>query len=133
MSQSILNESSPYGLGTPHSFDHLQCGQVWFDSDVEEVRPSSPERTIAKKKSVAARQSRKRRAEDDTTTSYVMSKSPRPGHRLVRIEVVDLNSSTSDSECVVLKAQYVVTHPVDEIIDMTENLVKKITKTMCSS
>ncbi|CAG9137660.1 unnamed protein product [Plutella xylostella] len=97
MSQSILNESSPYGLGTPHSFDHLQCGQVWFDSDVEEVRPPSPERTIAKKKSVAARQSRKRRAEDDTTTSYVMSKSPRPGHRLVRIEVVDLNSSTSDT------------------------------------
>lgn len=105
-----------------------QCGQNWFDSDVEEVRPPSPHQIVLKKKN---KPSRKRQADDDTT-SFVIRKSPRKGHRLVKIEVIDLNRS-SDSECVILKAQYVVMDPVDEIIDLTENLVRKISKTMCDS
>lgn len=97
------------------------CGQPWFDSDIEEVRPASPQQL--KKKS---RPSKKRSMDQDATTSFVSSKIRRKGHRLVRIEVIDLNRDSSDSESVILKAQYVVITHINEIVDMTEKIINKV-------
>lgn len=62
-----------------------------------------------------------------------MAKQPK-GRRLIKIEVLDLTGGTAeegeDSENVILSAQYVVSDPIDSIMDQTENLVNKISKSM---
>ncbi|XP_028164597.1 uncharacterized protein LOC114355777 [Ostrinia furnacalis] len=80
-----------------------------------------------------------------TPKSFVVCNEQK-GFKMIQIKVVDLvcerdransNSSSStsdaDSECVLLSAQYVVHDAVDEIMDMTECVIKKISKKLTGS
>lgn len=73
--------------------------------------------------------------------SFVISKEQR-GSRLIQIKILDLAADQAarttaqgadgdDDESVVLSAQYVVQDSVDEIMDLTETLVRKISKRLC--
>ncbi|XP_028177729.1 uncharacterized protein LOC114365374 [Ostrinia furnacalis] len=76
--------------------------------------------------------------------SYVISKERTRGLRLIQIKVCDLTSEPSCSTAwdpdehsesddnVMLSAQYVVTENYDEIMDMTESVIKKISKNLCN-
>lgn len=69
------------------------------------------------------------------TASFVVTKGLRRGRRLIKIQVVDLTNEDvkegSDNEDnILLSAQYVVTDPIDEIMDQTENLINKISKSL---
>lgn len=74
------------------------------------------------------------------TKSFVMSRLQRQGIKLIKISVIDLcnnnnnNSQTSDcdsdNENVVLNAQYIVKDALDYVMDDTEALIKKISKTL---
>lgn len=84
------------------------------DSDVEEVQDADKTRTKNK--------ANKRKCPD---INFVMSKIPRKGHRLIRLEIFDL--SAPDSQSATMSAQYTVTEPVvDEILELTEKLISKI-------
>ncbi|KAL0839206.1 hypothetical protein ABMA28_015978 [Loxostege sticticalis] len=74
--------------------------------------------------------------------SYVINRERLRGIRLIQIRVSDLTSEPScstvrdpehsDSEDnVVLSAQYVVTEHNDEIMDMTDSIIRKISKKLC--
>lgn len=74
-------------------------------------------------------------------TSYVKSKgSIRSGLRVIQIKVIDLSSETEvkedlsdEDDQVALSAQYIVRESMDEIMDSTESLVKKIAKTLVNN
>lgn len=111
-----------------------------FDSDVEELPPilasppptsaySPPPETTGKNK-ITSRSSKKRNLSDNEGLSYVMSKKSRKGLRLIKIEIFDLTDHTNSKEPA-LKAQHVVLDPIDEILDMSESVVRKISKTLC--
>lgn len=72
--------------------------------------------------------------------SFVISKEARRGNRVVQIKIFDftectepnkLSSDESDSEYLSLSAQYVVSDPVDEILDSAESIIHKISKEIC--
>lgn len=82
-----------------------------------------------------------------TAKSYVMHRQRTKGLRLIQIKVLDLASepavqqrpatreseeSDHDEDNVLLSAQYVVTESVDEIMDMTDTVIRKISKKLCS-
>lgn len=72
------------------------------------------------------------------TKSFVMSKLHRRGIKLIKISVIDLcnnntSDSDSDSENVIINAQYIVKDAIDSVMDDTESLVKKISKSLIDS
>lgn len=77
------------------------------------------------------------------TKSYVINRERARGYRLIQIRVCDLTEPScstvrdvdehSESEDnVVISAQYVVSEHNDEIMDMTDTVIRKISKKMCS-
>lgn len=79
---------------------------------------------------------KKSRRKHKAPSSYVITKAPKKGHRLIKIEIFDLNgpqtaSASTSSEARVVSAQYIVSEIVDEIMDMSEKLVNKICKKIC--
>lgn len=82
-----------------------------------------------------------------TAKSYVMHRQRTKGLRLIQIKVFDIaneptgsfRSVTRESDVygneednMMLSAQYVVSEAVDEIMDMTETVIRKISKKLCS-
>lgn len=74
------------------------------------------------------------------TKSFVMSRLQRRGIKLIKISVVDLcnnnpqaSDTDSDSENVIIDAQYIVKDAIDSVMDETESLVKKISKSLIDS
>lgn len=69
--------------------------------------------------------------------SFVISKESR-GSKLIQIKIIDLSTPSiptayCESECddedrTSVSAQYVVKEPYDEILDLTNNIIKKISK-----
>lgn len=83
---------------------------------------------------------REKSKKHNPTKSFVMSRLQRRGMKLIKISVVDLtnnNSQTSDtdsdSENVIISAQYIVKDAIDNVMDETESLVKKISKSLIDS
>ncbi|KAG7294968.1 hypothetical protein JYU34_006886 [Plutella xylostella] len=102
-----------------------------LDSDVELVRPVPQPQNIVKKR---LKTSRKRTAKEMMTSSFVKCNTMRKGNRVIKIEVYDLNEcQDTTSESAVVSCQWVCEDPMDEILDLTENLIKKITKKMCDN
>lgn len=100
------------------------------DSEVEEIveYPLAQPSTVTSKKK--AKNLKKRSApEPSSSTSFVMSKT-RKGSRLIKIQVLDLMEK--DGENIIVSAQHAVIDPIDEILDITENLIKKISKKLCN-
>ncbi|XP_050561675.1 uncharacterized protein LOC118281312 [Spodoptera frugiperda] len=75
----------------------------------------------------------------NSTQSFVMSRHHRRGSKLIKISVIELcndspdSDSDSNSDNVIIQAQYVVKDAVDFIMDETESLVKKISKSLIDS
>ncbi|XP_028167786.1 uncharacterized protein LOC114358105 [Ostrinia furnacalis] len=76
-----------------------------------------------------------------SSKSFVITKEQR-GTKLIQIKILDLAVDQSsrtvsngadgeEDDSTVLSAQYVVHDPVDEIMDLTETLVKTISKRLC--
>lgn len=91
------------------------------DSDIEEVRnlEERPDQGTTNRKN----KSMKRRIPN---TNYVMSKMPSKGNRLIRVQVFDL--TMPEKEGATMSAQYHMTEPFDEIMDLTEKIISKISK-----
>lgn len=102
-----------------------------FDSDIEEVPPtqaySPPPSPIVAKRKVPSKTAAKKRNITEDVGSFVICKKPRRGRRLIKIEVFDLTEESS-SDVPALSAQHLVVDPIDEISDMTNNIVKHIFK-----
>lgn len=97
-----------------------------------------PEPTI--KKSRTRREGLKRKAsvEHSLCQSYVLNNEKKKGLRLIQIQVLDISErqeneiNTSENEdVVVLSAQYVVSEPVDYVMEETQSLINKISKKLC--
>lgn len=67
--------------------------------------------------------------------SFVINNEPNPGKKLIKIEIIDISSSSDQNpvneENVLLSAQYVVKDGYDEIVDSTESVINKISKKLC--
>lgn len=102
---------------------------------------------VAKKKGVKKRKGREEKKKPKNKNlknrakkSFVISKEARRGNRVVQIKIFDFTECTepnehssdeSDSEYLSLSAQYVVSDPVDEILDSAESIIHKISKEIC--
>lgn len=69
--------------------------------------------------------------------SHVISKASNKGVRLIQIKIIDLtnepaNECSDEEDNVVISAQYVVSDAVDEIMDMSESVIRKISKKLCN-
>lgn len=102
---------------------------------LQELRNQAAElKKIEQKKEAAKKRS------GISSSSFVISKAKK-GIRMIRIQVLDLENNTStysSSECsdsaenVMLSAQYVLSDTFDEIMDLTENVIRKISKKLTS-
>lgn len=79
---------------------------------------------------------KKSQAEISNNLSYVSRRGNENGHHLIKINIYELRpgvkcKNVDDSVC--LSAQYVVEDKYDEILDCTENIVRKIVKKLSDS
>lgn len=105
----------------------LQCAQdplEGFSEDYPEL--SSRNRH---KKSKSKRETAKPRKLHEK--SYVIHSNKKKGRRLIQIKVFDLLSDDSE-ESLVLNTQYVVRDMMDDVMDDTESVIRKISKKLCS-
>lgn len=65
--------------------------------------------------------------------SYVINNEKKKGLRLIQVQVLDISEQepASDNQNVMLSAQYVVTEPVDYVMEETQSLINKISKKLC--
>lgn len=102
----------------------FQCGQLYdFETEVEEIKNPSPSQCKSKPS---------KRKSDKNSTTFVVRKVLKKGHRLIKIEVCDLTFD-DNRDNIILSTQYVVEDTVDEIMDFTESVIRKISKKMCDS
>lgn len=92
----------------------------------------------ALKENKTTAQRRVKSKKHNSTQSFVMSRIHRRGSKLIKISVIDLcnnnyspnSDSDSNRENVIIQAQYIVKDAVDFIMDETESLVRKISKSL---
>lgn len=117
---------SQYAQDPYEEFNEMIRCERETNSQVPKEKKSTPRRREKSKK-------------HNSTQSFVMSRHHRRGSKLIKISVIDLcnNSPDSDSDSnsdnVIIQAQYVVKDAVDFIMDETESLVKKISKSLIDS
>lgn len=120
-------------MTTEHETDPwIHCAQQpWTWEEIERDINERHQRETAKNGVEKKEKSLKRKQKD--SMSYIISKAPRKGHRLIKIQVLDydqrLNTNYSES----VRVQYTVVDPIDEIMDLTENIVNKICKKLSES
>lgn len=106
-------------------------------SEMFRTEPEHCKRVTKDKKS--KQQRREKLKKQKPSKSFVMSRIQQRGIRLIKISVVDLSNnpqtsdSESDSENVIINAQYIVKDAIDSVMDETESLVKKISKSLIDS
>lgn len=100
---------------------------------VPEQRQLSEQQRLSNKKPRAKRDCQKRKL--PPCQSYVINNEKRKGQRLIQIQVLDISEqqeSASDNEdAVVMSAQYIVSEPVDYVMEETLSLINKISKKLC--
>lgn len=115
-----------------------QYAQVPYEefNEMLQREDESSNRVTKDKKSKQQRRQEKSKKQN-SNKSFVMSKLQQRGVKLIKISVIDLcknnsqdSDSDSDTENVILCAQYVVTNVFDSVMDETECLVKKISKSL---
>lgn len=122
MSSLIANVFSFTDMNYSSEF---QCGQLYdFETEVEEIKNPSP--ILCKSKPT-------KRKLDKNCSTFVVNKVLKKGYRLIKIEVCDLTFDDNRGSNIILSAQYVVEDTVDEIMDCTESVIRKISKKMCDS
>lgn len=104
----------------------LQCGQdplTGFDELYPEIVKNERERQSKKKRECGKKKI--------ITRSHIISKKSKQGQKLIQIKITDLTSQDENDDNVIVNTQYVVTDVMDEILDHTEAVVRKISKKIC--
>lgn len=105
-------------------------------SEMLRTEPEHSKRVTKDKKS---KQQRREKLKKQPTKSFVMKRIQQRGLKLIKISVVDLcnnlqtSDSESDNENVIINVQYIVKDSIDSVMDETESLVKKISKSLIDS
>lgn len=120
-------------MTTEHETDPwLHCAQPpWTWEELEKDINLRHEREAAKNGTEKKETSSKRKQKD--SMSYVISKAPRKGHRLIKIQVLDYNQRQNANYSESVRVQYTVVDPIDEVMDLTESIVNKICKKLSDS
>lgn len=110
-------------------FQHAQPQN--YDDVLQDSTPSQD--TKEKKKKKKNRLDRKK-LNPAVLSSYVITKAPKRALRMIKIEIHDLNGpqTSTNSDDSVVSVQYIQSEVVDEIMDLSENLVNKICKKICN-
>lgn len=115
-----------------------QCAQYPEDFDVMYHSKAESSKQVPKSKKLSQR--REKRKRQNSAKSFVMSRLHQRGIKLIKISVIDLcnnniqpSDSDSDSENIIINAQYIVKDAMDSVMDETESLVKKISKSLIDS
>lgn len=100
---------------------------------------------VSREKRIKRKAEHQKKRVQHAAKSFVINKERTKGIRLIQIKVRDLNIEPScstavlesdecsdDGDNVMLSAQYVVMDTVDEIMDLTETVIRKISKKLCS-
>jgi hypothetical protein len=97
------------------------------------VNASQKQKT--KKKQTKIQNKVQKRSVPGQLPSFVINKKPGKGYRLIKIQIINLQDNeykeVSESEDVILSAQYIADDGFDEIIDSTESVINKISKKLC--
>lgn len=119
--------------------------QNWYTEKFEEAYPdlannpiSTPSPSPAPNQSSKKLKTRVMKHKRRLNSSFVKSKvSLKSGVRVIQIKVLDLlregdikDDIGEDDDRVALSAQYIVRDPVDNIMDSTESLISKISKSL---
>ncbi|XP_063826040.1 uncharacterized protein LOC135077821 [Ostrinia nubilalis] len=122
----VFNQYAQDPFGAASAFRPV-CPELYQPSPAVPV--PVPRERQPRRRSHRCKKSRLRRA------SYVINNEHQRGTRLIKIKVIDISGElpdTSNIECdeenVVLSAQYVVKDDLDDIMDDTETVIKKICK-----
>lgn len=114
-----------------------QYAQDPYEEFNEMLRREGEGSNRATKDKKSKQRRREKSKKQNSNKSFVMSKLQRRGIKLIKISVIDLcnnnsqeSDSDSDPENVILCAQYIVKDVVDSVMDETECLVKKISKSL---
>lgn len=112
--------------------DPFRTASAFEQACPELCRPARKERQpkpVPKRKNSKCKKSRLRGA------SYVINNEIQKGIRLIKIKVIDIcdkspvkSNTESEEENIVLSAQYVVKDVLDDIMDDTETVIRKICK-----
>lgn len=144
-------EDSQDICGTYSPSIYAQCQDPNFCSPTEGLGKYVQE-AMAKKAAQKKKQKKdaaRRNCREAASTSYVITREQRKGKRLLQIQVVDLENEAaaysrssadttqcseynSDNGSVILSAQYVMRDSIDEIMEHTENLIRKISRKITS-
>ncbi|KAJ2937236.1 hypothetical protein O0L34_g19429 [Tuta absoluta] len=138
---------------TSSEFYYSQEPLVSIEESYMELRNKEIQENTTRKKKKSVKKVSKTKTQNksfdrrNNELTYIKSRSNKKGHHLIKIKVYDISGKSSmgkeltapatggddsDDEAAVLSAQYVAYHPVDEILDETEYLVNKISKTLGS-
>lgn len=112
-----------------------------FTQQYQELFGAQPVESRTEKKGRSKRDVPTKKKANISSRSFVIRKDQK-GSKLIQIKIIDLSSERSSlsqiqqtdvesADSVVLSAQYVVQEPVDEVLDLTESLVRKISKKLC--
>lgn len=119
--------------------------QNWYTEKFEEAYPdlannpiSTPSPSPTPNQSSKKMKTRVMKHKRRLNSSFVKSKiSLKSGLRVIQIKVLDLlregdikDDISEDDDRVALSAQYIVRDPVDNIMDSTESLISKISKSL---
>lgn len=117
----------------------LACAQDPLCELYSDMHAEQKQSSRLKAKRTPKRRERKmrclRRQSDARASSYVINREVGKGRRVIKIEIIDMETPNSDSDAeeghILVSAQYTVKEPVDEIMDQTETLVHNISKKLC--
>ena len=119
MSEDLFLQN-PFLWAQPRPWDNDDVIEVPNETRVENNRPPSP----------VIRRTRKRKQASRNISSFIISQPPRRGVRLIKVKVYDL---CGDNEKAVISVQYVQLDAIDEIMDLTDNLVQKMSKNILNN
>lgn len=103
---------------------YAQDPLLGFDEQYPEIANSHRERQSKKKRELVNKKNKSR--------SYISSKqSNKTGMKLIQIKIIDLTKQIENDDNIILNTQYVVTDVMDDILDHTESVVRKISKKIC--
>lgn len=110
------------------SDDFLQCAQdplAGFDEAYPEIAYNQRcvERQVKKKRDSAKKKILNR--------SHIISKKSKRGQKIIQIKIIDISNPEDSDDNIIVNTQYVVSEVVDDILDHTEAVVRKISKKIC--
>lgn len=108
----------------------LPCGQdplAGWDEHNERMKKQLAAEAAVKKKEIKIK-----KRKNKESLSYVISKMPQRGRRVIKIQIYEYDERL-DSNCESVRVQYSSADVCDEIMDLAETIVGKISKKICTN